>query len=97
MAVSRICAGRKRPHRCLYFHVLTAARFVFDQAPLEPAVRAEVRYRNADVFLVGPTFDLAGERYADFSNTYKMESNALWDLRAGVVRKNWEVCAEPAI
>jgi iron complex outermembrane receptor protein len=38
-------------------------------------------YRNTG-FHVGPTFDLVGERFVDFSNTYKVTSYGLLGLRA---------------
>ncbi|WP_439587121.1 TonB-dependent receptor family protein [Hydrogenophaga sp.] len=59
------------------------------------AVKGEVLYRHADTgFFFGPTFDLVSSRYADFSNTYKVDSYALWGLRAGWTGKDWEVFAE---
>jgi len=58
------------------------------------AVRAEVLYRNADGFYFGPTFDFVGDRYADMVNSYRIDSYALWGLRAGVARRNWEAFAE---
>ena len=83
---------------------LTLNHFSFDNDPVygnnklpaapEYAVRGEVLYRNASGFYVGPTFDFVGERYADFSNTYKIDSYALVGLRAGFIRKQWEVYAE---
>ena len=59
------------------------------------AVKGEVLYRHAETgFFFGPTFDLVSSRYADFSNTYKVDSYALWGLRAGWTGKDWEVFAE---
>jgi iron complex outermembrane receptor protein len=59
------------------------------------AVKGEVLYRHAPSgFFFGPTFDLVSSRYADFSNTYKVDSYALWGLRAGWTGKDWEVFAE---
>lgn len=58
------------------------------------ALRAEVLYRHASGFYAGPTFDVVSSRWADFSNTYKLDSYALWGLRAGWTGKDWEVFAE---
>ena len=35
-----------------------------------------------------------GRRWADFSNTYRVDSYTLWGLRAGVSSGKWEVYAE---
>ena len=40
------------------------------------------------------TFDQVGERYADFTNSYKVDSYELLGLRAGYDAKKWEVFAE---
>ena len=58
------------------------------------AVRGELLYRHASGFFAGPTFDLVSSRFADFSNTYRVDSYALWGLRAGWTGKDWEVFAE---
>lgn len=58
------------------------------------AVRGEVLYRHASGVFFGPTFDLVGARFADFSNTYRVDSYALWGLRAGYAAKQWEVYGE---
>ncbi|HEY8607863.1 MAG TPA: TonB-dependent receptor [Noviherbaspirillum sp.] len=58
------------------------------------ALRGELLYRHASGFFAGPTFDVVGRRYADFSNTYKIASYTLWGLRAGMVRKDWELFGE---
>jgi iron complex outermembrane receptor protein len=57
-------------------------------------VRGEILYRQANGFYIGPTFDLVGERYADFTNSYKVDSYELLGLRAGYDAKKWEVFAE---
>ncbi|MCL7713574.1 TonB-dependent receptor family protein [Stenotrophomonas mori] len=57
-------------------------------------VRGEVLYRNDDGFFAGPTFDLVGARYADFSNTYRVRSYSLLGLRAGIERPRWELFGE---
>jgi iron complex outermembrane recepter protein len=58
------------------------------------AVRGEVMYRNARGFHVGPTFDLIGERYADFVNSYRIGSYGLLGVRGGFSGEGWEVFAE---
>ena len=58
------------------------------------AIRGEVLYRHASGFFAGPTFDIVSSRQADFSNTYQVESYALWGLRAGWTGRAWEVFAE---
>lgn len=58
------------------------------------ALRGEVMYRHASGFSVGPTFDLVGARYADFANTYRVESHRLLGLRAGIKRERWEAFVE---
>lgn len=57
-------------------------------------VRGEVMYRHASGFHAGPTFDLVGARYADFSNTYKVGSYHLLGLRTGIERERWSVFGE---
>ena len=49
----------------------------------EYVVRGELLYRIASGFYAGPTFDFVGERFADFSNTYKVDSYQLLGLRGG--------------
>lgn len=58
------------------------------------AVRGEVVYRHQSGFFAGPTFDLIGSRYADFSNTYRIGSYSLIGLRAGVGRDRWALFGE---
>lgn len=83
---------------------LTLNRFSFDsdavygdnKLPAAPdyALKAEVLYRHVNGFFAGPTFDLVGDRYADFSNSYTVDAYALLGLRAGLTRQKWEVYAE---
>lgn len=83
---------------------LTVNRFRFDgdpvygnnKLPAAPsyAAKAELLYRHASGFFFGPTFDWVGQRYADFANTYRIDSYNLWGLRAGMVGTGWEVYAE---
>jgi iron complex outermembrane receptor protein len=96
--------GRGGSHRIEPLMSLTINRFRFDDDPVyggntlpaapDLAIRGEVLYRNANGFYAGPTFDFVGERYADFSNTYSIDSYALLGLRAGFIRKQWEVYVE---
>lgn len=57
-------------------------------------IRGEVMYRTDAGFFVGPTFDLVGARWADFSNTYRVDAYRLFGLRAGIQRQRWEMFAE---
>lgn len=91
-------------HRLEPLVSLTLNRFSFDDdavygdndLPAAPNyfIKGEVLYRNSNGFFAGPTFDVVGERYADFSNTYKIDSYALMGLRAGLTREDWEVYGE---
>ncbi|MEQ1858279.1 MAG: TonB-dependent receptor, partial [Longimicrobiales bacterium] len=58
------------------------------------AARGELMYRNAGGVYFGPTFDLVGERYADFTNTYTVTGHELMGLRAGWSAARWEVFGE---
>ncbi len=58
------------------------------------AIRGELLYRHASGFYAGPTFDVVGRRWADFSNTYTVDRYTLWGLRAGYTGKDWELYAE---
>src|SRR5690606_5046355 len=57
-------------------------------------VRGEVMYRNDSGFYAGPTFDLVGRRYADFSNTYQVGAHRLLGVRVGVERERWSLFGE---
>ncbi|MGE0332690.1 MAG: TonB-dependent receptor family protein [Ramlibacter sp.] len=67
-----------------------------NQLPAAPryALKGELLYRHANGVFFGPTFDLVGKRFADFSNTYTVDSYTLWGLRAGYTAKQWEVYGE---
>ncbi len=58
------------------------------------ALRGEVMYRHAEGFYAGPTFDVIGERYADFANSYKIDNYALMGLKAGWQNDSLRVFAE---
>jgi iron complex outermembrane receptor protein len=93
-----------RTHRIEPLVSVTLNDFSFDSdavygdndLPAAPdyAVRGELLYRNANGFYVGPTFDLVGERYADFTNTYRVDSYELLGLRTGYSGKRWEIFGE---
>jgi iron complex outermembrane receptor protein len=82
---------------------LTLNEFSFDsdpaygsnELPAAPryAARGEILYRRGG-FYAGPTVDLVGERYADFANTYEVDSHALLGMRAGYGTERWEFFAE---
>jgi iron complex outermembrane receptor protein len=83
---------------------LTLNRFRFDgdpvygdnRLPAAPAyaARGELLYRHSSGFYAGPTFDFVGERYADFANSYSVDSYALLGLRAGFGGRRFEVFGE---
>lgn len=91
-------------HRIEPLVSVTYNDFSFDNDPVygnndlpaapEYAVRGEVMYRNDNGFFAGPTFDLVGARWADFSNTYRVGAYTLMGLRVGVERERWEVFGE---
>ncbi len=82
---------------------LTLNEFSFDgdatygdnDLPAAPryVVRGELLYRRGDVYF-GPTLDLVGRRFADFSNTYEVDSHTLVGLRGGYATDRWELFAE---
>jgi len=83
---------------------LTVNNFNFDddpvygnnQLPAAPdyALRGEISYSNINGFHFGPTFDFIGSRYADFANTYLIDSYALLGLLGGWEAKTWSVNLE---
>lgn len=91
-------------HRVEPLLSLTLNHFRFDDDPVYgskdlPAaprhvIRGEILYRHAKGFFAGPTFDIVGRRYADFSNTYTVGAYELLGLRTGVDRGQWSVFAE---
>jgi iron complex outermembrane receptor protein len=52
-------------------------------------VKGELIYRSTHGFFVGPTFDYVGQRWADFSNSYRIEAYTLLGLRGGYARDRW--------
>jgi iron complex outermembrane recepter protein len=72
------------------------ASYVDNDLPAAPEyfVRAELIYRAARGFHIGPTVDVVGERWADFANTYRIESYTLFGLRAGWTAERWHAYLE---
>jgi iron complex outermembrane receptor protein len=83
---------------------LTVNDFSFDgdpfygdnELPAAPgyALRGELLYRHPNGFFIGPTFDVVDERFADFANTYRVDSYELLGLRAGWSSDRWHVFGE---
>jgi iron complex outermembrane receptor protein len=82
----------------------TLNEFSFDGDPLYgnntlPAapgfvIHGEVLYRMANGLFAGPTFDVVDERYADFANSYEVDSYNLLGFRAGLNRTSWQAFVE---
>lgn len=93
-----------RYHRLTPLVSLTWNRFRFDNddalgdntLPAAPkfAMKGEVLYRHKNGFYFGPTVDYVGERYADFANSYKVNSYTLFGLKSGWSNNNFKVFAE---
>ena len=62
-------------------------------APLYVA-RGEVLYRHGSGFYAGPTWDLVGAAYADFTNSYDVDPYALMGLRGGYQARSWSSFVE---
>jgi iron complex outermembrane receptor protein len=83
---------------------LTINEFSFDGDPIYgdndlPAapgyfLRGEVLYRHASGFFVGPTFDIVDDRFADFVNSYRVDSYTVLGLRAGFGSERWDFYGE---
>ena len=83
---------------------VTINEFRFDDDPLYgrntlPAApdrfaRGELIYRSPRGWHIGPMLDFVGDRWADFANTYRIDSHALAGLRAGWSNERWRVFAE---
>jgi iron complex outermembrane receptor protein len=61
--------------------------------PVAPDVvaRGELIFRSPRGFFAGPTFDHVGDRWADFANTYRIDSYTVLGLRGGFTQDNWRV------
>lgn len=91
-------------HRLEPLVSFTLNEFSFDSDPLygnsdlpaapKYAARGELMYRHVSGFYAGPTFDFIGKRFADFSNTYTVDSYELLGLRGGYTGKRWEAFVE---
>jgi iron complex outermembrane receptor protein len=77
-------------------HFRGDAAYGDNQLPAAPdyAFKAELLYRHSNGFYIGPTLDLVGERYADFSNRYSVDSYSVFGLRAGLASAKWRLFAE---
>jgi iron complex outermembrane receptor protein len=83
---------------------LSINEFSFDKDPIYGnndlpaapgyALRGELLYRHSSGFFIGPTFDVVDDRFADFMNTYRVESYSLLGLRAGWSEQRWNVFAD---
>lgn len=57
-------------------------------------LKGEVLYKHANGFFIGPTFDVVGQRFADFANTYTISSYGLLGLRTGWSNGHYKVFLE---
>lgn len=57
-------------------------------------LHAELIWHTPGGYYLGPTFDAIGTRYADFANSYRVGSYALFGLRGGWRHDSWELYAE---
>ncbi|KGM07489.1 TonB-dependent receptor [Methylophaga thiooxydans] len=57
-------------------------------------MKGEMLYRHKNGFYFGPTVDYVSERYADFVNSYKVDSYTLFGLKSGWSNKNFRVFGE---
>jgi iron complex outermembrane receptor protein len=46
-------------------------------------LKGEALYHHASGYFLGPTFDVAGQRWGDYANTYKIGSYGLLGMRTG--------------
>lgn len=91
-------------HRLTPLVSLTWNRFRFDDdenygdktLPAAPkfSMKGEMLYRHKNGFYFGPTVDYVSERYADFENSYKINSYTLFGLKSGWSNNNFKVFAE---
>lgn len=91
-------------HRLAPLASMTWNRFRFDDddafgdntLPAAPkfVLKSEVLYRNNNGFYAGPTVDYVSERYADFANSYKVDSYTIFGLKGGWSNENFKVFAE---
>jgi iron complex outermembrane receptor protein len=60
----------------------------------EYVVRSELVYRSTSGFFIGPTLERVGKRWADFANSYRVDSHTLFGLRAGWASDRWRAFAD---
>lgn len=82
----------------------TFNHFVFDNDPVyrnnrlpsapDFFLKGEMLYRHASGVFAGPTVDVVGRRFADFSNNYKVPGYALLGVRAGWSNEHYKVFFE---
>ncbi len=72
------------------------ARYGDNRLPAAPdyVVRGELMYRHGNRFWIGPTFEVVGDRYADFANRYAVDGYALLGARGGWSGDTWSVFVE---
>ncbi|WP_395117061.1 TonB-dependent receptor family protein [Rhodanobacter sp. FW102-FHT14D06] len=58
------------------------------------ALHAELMWRTAGGYYLGPTLDAIGTRYADFANSYRAGGYTLLGLRGGWRHGRWELYAQ---
>ena len=83
---------------------LTVNHFEFDDDPVygskrlpaapDYALRAEFIYRSDRGWFAGPTFEVVGKRFADFTNNYVVDGYSLLGLRGGWSGPGWNVYAD---
>ena len=56
----------------------------------------EIIYRDGSGLWLGPTFELVGDRYADFANNYPVDGHALVGARGGWSGERWGIFVEIA-
>jgi len=90
---SKIALGDNGKHSLAPMASVTFNHFRFDDndtfgnndLPGAPkhVLKGEVIYHHENGFYAGPTMDVVGERYADFTNSYKVSSYTIFGLRTG--------------
>ncbi len=79
-----------------HFRFVDDAIYGNNTLPAAPksVVRAEVMFKQGNGVFYGPTIDSVDERYADFSNSYKIDGYTLLGLRAGYHKNHWQAWLE---
>jgi iron complex outermembrane receptor protein len=57
-------------------------------------LKGEAIYYHASGYFLGPTFDVAGQRWGDYANTYKINSYGLLGMRTGWSNDHYKVFLE---